>query len=143
MLYWRNYWRGPFACEPRAKRLVDQPAVDCGLPPHSSRGFPLTPLCAEEDGALEVLRRRVAVKHCIVQLFSLFVVFPSKSLSHSTSHRDLNHTFTMSQEEIPKQCKAGVVVNEGPDFKVEVQMVDVPEPSTCQPPPQAKSQGSR
>lgn len=32
-------------------------------------------------------------------------------------------------EEIPKQCKAGVVVNEGPDFKVEVQMVDVPEPS--------------
>jgi hypothetical protein len=30
--------------------------------------------------------------------------------------------------EIPKQCKAGVVVNEGPDFKVEVQMVDVPEP---------------
>ena len=49
----------------------------------------------------------------------------------------------MSQEEIPKQCKAGVVVNEGPDFKVEVQMVDVPEPSTCQPPPQAKSQGSR
>jgi hypothetical protein len=32
------------------------------------------------------------------------------------------------QFEIPKQCKAGVVVNEGPDFKVEVQMVDVPEP---------------
>ncbi len=32
-------------------------------------------------------------------------------------------------EEIPKQGKAGVVVNEGPDFKVEVQMVDVPEPS--------------
>nr|POE47466.1 alcohol dehydrogenase 2 [Quercus suber] len=31
-------------------------------------------------------------------------------------------------EEIPKQCKAGVVVNEGPDFRVEVQMVDVPEP---------------
>ena len=35
----------------------------------------------------------------------------------------------MSQPEIPKQCKAGVVVNEGPDFKVEIQMVDVPEPS--------------
>jgi propanol-preferring alcohol dehydrogenase len=34
----------------------------------------------------------------------------------------------MSEVEIPKQCKAGVVVNEGPDFKVEVQMVDVPEP---------------
>lgn len=35
----------------------------------------------------------------------------------------------MSEPEIPKQCKAGVVVNEGPDFRVEVQMVDVPEPS--------------
>ena len=34
----------------------------------------------------------------------------------------------MAEVEIPKQCKAGVVVNEGPDFKVEVQMVDVPEP---------------
>lgn len=34
----------------------------------------------------------------------------------------------MADVEIPKQCKAGVVVNEGPDFKVEVQMVDVPEP---------------
>ncbi|KAF2277966.1 uncharacterized protein EI97DRAFT_449368 [Westerdykella ornata] len=28
---------------------------------------------------------------------------------------------------IPKECKAGVVVNEGPDFRVEVQMVPVPE----------------
>jgi len=34
----------------------------------------------------------------------------------------------MSEPEIPKKCKAGVVVNEGPDFRVEVQMVDVPEP---------------
>ena len=34
----------------------------------------------------------------------------------------------MAEVEIPKQCKAGVVVNEGPHFKVEVQMVDVPEP---------------
>ena len=33
--------------------------------------------------------------------------------------------------EIPKQCKAGVCVNEGPDFRVEVQMVDVPEPGEC------------
>jgi hypothetical protein len=39
----------------------------------------------------------------------------------------------MAEVEIPKQCKAGVVVNEGPDFKVEVQMVDVPEPGgLCQ-----------
>jgi propanol-preferring alcohol dehydrogenase len=31
--------------------------------------------------------------------------------------------------EIPKRCKAVAVVNEGPDFYVEVQDVDVPEPS--------------
>ena len=29
--------------------------------------------------------------------------------------------------EVPKTCKAGVVVNEGPDFRVEVQDVPVPE----------------
>jgi hypothetical protein len=29
--------------------------------------------------------------------------------------------------EIPKKCKAGVVVNEGPNFHVEVKEVDVPE----------------
>lgn len=29
--------------------------------------------------------------------------------------------------EIPKTCKGGVVVNEGPDFYVEVQDVPVPE----------------
>ncbi len=29
--------------------------------------------------------------------------------------------------EIPKKCKAAVVVNEGPDFRVEVQEIDVPE----------------
>ncbi|KAI7683086.1 hypothetical protein KC322_g13823, partial [Hortaea werneckii] len=34
----------------------------------------------------------------------------------------------MTEVEIPKQCKAGVVVNEGPDFRIEVQMVDVPGP---------------
>ncbi len=32
-------------------------------------------------------------------------------------------------EEIPKKGKAGVVVNEGADFHLEVQEVDVPEPS--------------
>ncbi|KAK3632843.1 hypothetical protein LTR22_020394 [Elasticomyces elasticus] len=31
-------------------------------------------------------------------------------------------------EEIPKKGKAAVVVNEGPEFRVEVQEVDVPEP---------------
>lgn len=34
----------------------------------------------------------------------------------------------MPEYEIPTHCKAGVVVNEGPDFHVEVQMVPVPEP---------------
>jgi hypothetical protein len=36
----------------------------------------------------------------------------------------------MTEFEIPKECKAGVVVNEGLDFRVEVQMVPVPEIST-------------
>jgi len=38
--------------------------------------------------------------------------------------------------EIPKECKAGVVVNEGPDFYIEVQNVPVPEPGRfvrCEP----------
>lgn len=30
--------------------------------------------------------------------------------------------------DIPKTCKAGVVVNEGPDFHVEVQDLPTPEP---------------
>jgi len=34
--------------------------------------------------------------------------------------------------DIPKTCKAGVVVNEGPDFRVEVQHVPVPEPGKIQ-----------
>lgn len=33
-----------------------------------------------------------------------------------------------SMPEIPKTCKAGCVVNEGPDFRVEVEDVPVPEP---------------
>jgi hypothetical protein len=33
--------------------------------------------------------------------------------------------------EIPKKCKAGVVVDEGPNFRVEVQDVDVPEIGKC------------
>jgi hypothetical protein len=32
--------------------------------------------------------------------------------------------------DIPKTCKGGVVINEGPDFHVEVQDVEVPEPGT-------------
>ena len=34
-----------------------------------------------------------------------------------------------SSMDIPKQGWGGVVVNEGPDFHVEVQKLDVPEPS--------------
>lgn len=30
--------------------------------------------------------------------------------------------------DIPTHCKAGVVVNEGPDFTVQVETVPVPEP---------------
>lgn len=30
--------------------------------------------------------------------------------------------------QIPSHCKAGVVVNEGPNFEVKVEMVPVPEP---------------
>ena len=37
-------------------------------------------------------------------------------------------------EQIPKKGKAGVVVNEGPDFRVEVQEIDVPEPSKIKSP---------
>lgn len=33
-----------------------------------------------------------------------------------------------SELDIPSHCKAGVVVNEGPNFHVEVQQVPVPEP---------------
>lgn len=46
----------------------------------------------------------------------------SNSASGGTPHFD-----------IPKECKAGVVVNEGPDFHVEVQMVPVPEPGISLP----------
>lgn len=37
--------------------------------------------------------------------------------------------------DIPKQCKAGVVYNEGPNFELKVEMVDVPEPGESPTPP--------
>ncbi|KAJ6114648.1 Polyketide synthase enoylreductase [Penicillium sp. IBT 16267x] len=40
----------------------------------------------------------------------------------------MNSVSQMPPFDIPSHCKAGVVVNEGPDFHVEVQMVPVPEP---------------
>ncbi|KAF7196784.1 alcohol dehydrogenase [Pseudocercospora fuligena] len=38
----------------------------------------------------------------------------------------------MTTFEVPKKCKAAVVVNEGPDFHLEVEEVDVPEPGPGQ-----------
>lgn len=40
----------------------------------------------------------------------------------------MNSAADTPQFDIPTHCKAGVVVNEGPDFKVQVEMVPVPEP---------------
>ena len=48
--------------------------------------------------------------------------------SASSCRQSRSRPTTMAISDIPKQCKAGVVVNEGPDFRVEVQMVDVPSP---------------
>lgn len=51
----------------------------------------------------------------------------------SADKEDNRQPFTMAtQFEIPKTCKAGVVVNEGPDFTVEVVDVPVPEPGMPQ-----------
>lgn len=42
-------------------------------------------------------------------------------------------TETNTKPEIPKTCKAGVVINEGPDFHLAVEDVPVPEPGTSGP----------
>lgn len=36
--------------------------------------------------------------------------------------------YPASYFDIPKECKAGIMIDEGPNFRVEVQMVPVPEP---------------
>jgi hypothetical protein len=41
---------------------------------------------------------------------------------------DVNETPAAPTFEIPKECKAGVVYNEGPNFELKVEMVPVPEP---------------
>jgi len=43
-------------------------------------------------------------------------------MAASATNGNASHSY-----EIPKTCKAGVVVDEGPNFRVEVQEVDVPE----------------
>lgn len=48
----------------------------------------------------------------------------------------------MEQPDIPKTCKAGVVVNPGPGFHLEVQDVDVPEPGTSLPTQHLKPMGN-
>jgi hypothetical protein len=40
------------------------------------------------------------------------------------------YTMTTQTFTIPTHCKAGVVENEGPDFRVRVEDVPVPEPGT-------------
>jgi propanol-preferring alcohol dehydrogenase len=36
----------------------------------------------------------------------------------------------MAEVSVPKKCIAGVCVNEGPDFKLQVEEVDILEPGT-------------
>lgn len=43
----------------------------------------------------------------------------------------MSPAMTLSQLDIPTHCKAGVVVNEGPNFEVKVEMVPVPKPGEC------------
>jgi hypothetical protein len=45
---------------------------------------------------------------------------------------ETNGTSAAPPVDIPKTCKAGVVVNEGPNFHVEVEDVPVPEPGKLQ-----------
>lgn len=59
--------------------------------------------------------------------------------SHRSSRSSLPYTTSAmasdSNPEIPKKSKAAVVVDEGPDFRVEIQEVDVPEPGELVQPP--------
>jgi hypothetical protein len=61
------------------------------------------------------------VLHCFKKdIFSLF---------HTTT--TYTQVFMMGDSktyDIPKTCKAGVVSNEGPDFKLSIEDVPVPEP---------------
>jgi hypothetical protein len=56
------------------------------------------------------------------------VCFPCLSISTSSSLLFLTSPkMSAPSFDIPKECKAGVVVDEGPNFRVEVKMVPVPE----------------
>jgi hypothetical protein len=52
----------------------------------------------------------------------------TESKEPDTTHGSTAKITDGTSPEIPKTCKAGVVVNEGPDFKLEVEDVPVPEP---------------
>lgn len=47
-----------------------------------------------------------------------------------SSKQEVLATFGQEYFIIPKTCKAGVVLNEGPDFTVGIDNVAVPEPGT-------------
>jgi hypothetical protein len=93
--------------------------------------FPLTPVYPTRPSKARkrVLTRgtRASAFHSRLPSFPLFVSFgfPSPlllALLFLTSPKMSTQSF-----DIPKECKAGVVVDEGPNFRVEVKMVPVPE----------------
>jgi hypothetical protein len=66
-----------------------------------------------------------------LQLPSLSIT-PSLHHSFKLSYANMSDSKEQTQTfDIPKMCKGGVVVNEGPDFHVEVQDVPVPETGMC------------
>lgn len=66
---------------------------------------------------------------CVFGLGEVVMGCSSQILAHNVTMGSVKEN---QQYEIPTHCKAGVVVNEGPDFHVEVQMVPVPEPGMKQ-----------
>ncbi len=53
----------------------------------------------------------------------------SSTVTTSEQSSEIYYRPAKSQIDVPKQGWAAVVCNEGPDFTVEVQKLDVPEPS--------------
>lgn len=73
-----------------------------------------------------------------------FITFPTKStynIDKMATSADANGSEQKQPTyEIPKECNAGVVVNEGPNYHVEVQKVPVPEPGECPRTPSSSKQ---
>ena len=55
-----------------------------------------------------------------------------------SSKQDVVATFGQEYFTIPETCRAGVVVNEGPDFTVELSDIEVPEPGIILKDPQIR-----